>query len=182
MISSLLNRYYLMRAYGSFRKLFRCRLRSLFRPDALPELVLCFVNSVSNRESYLIGQAESRRDPFTRLPASALLDSARQCCISGYLNQFAFKGQIFAVKRMIGIECQVFIGDLYNSDRNRLSILLIHLQLHTQFWSYIGRELIFRNTDDKIIPQLPVRFFTWDIDCCGFTHFQVFDRFFKAGN
>src|SRR5690625_8047733 len=83
MISSLLNRYYLMRAYGSFRKLFRCRLRSLFRPDALPELVLCFVNSVSNRESYPIGQAESRRDPFTRLPASALLDSARQCCISG---------------------------------------------------------------------------------------------------
>src|SRR5690625_2920858 len=142
MISSLLNRYYLMRAYGSYRKLFRCRLRSLFRPAVLPELDLCFVNSVSNRESYPIGQAESRKGPLTRLPASALLDSARQCCISGYLNQFDFKRQIFAGQRMIVIECQVFIRDLFDSDRNRLSILLIHLQLHTQFWSYTTRKLI----------------------------------------
>src|SRR5690625_4095321 len=155
MISSLLNRYYLMRAFSSYRKLFRCRLRALFRPDVLPELDLCFVNSVSNRESYPIGQAESRKGPLTRLPASALLDSARQCCISGYLNQFDFKRQIFAGQRMIGIECQVFIGDLYNSDRNRLSILLIHLQLHTQFWSRseerrVGHEGRWRQRQNRV--------------------------------
>src|SRR5690625_7560966 len=88
--------------------------------------------------------------PISRMSASALLVSAWPCFISGYLNQFNFKRQIFAGQRMIGIECQVFVGDLYNSDRYRLSVLLINLQLHSQFWSYIGRELIFRSEERRV--------------------------------
>lgn len=83
---------------------------------------------------------------------------------------------------MVCIQGQIFVADFSNSHGNRLSVRLIHLELHAFLRLYIIGHLVFRNRNHQILTRFTVCFTAWDIHFGRIANTHADNSFFKTGN